>query len=377
MVDNLISTQLTRRGLLKRSAVSAFAVGGGAALLSACGDDSKARGGTGSASEPSSAPKASAVTGTAVYLNYPGWIGPQTVKHFESKFPGAKIEQTATGMESLSGVALTVAQNPTAYDMLLASTDIAEQLAAGDLTMPISEENVPALKYVNPRVRELYPYGLPLETGYSGFAYRRDLIDEDLTSWEDFWRIAPSQSRKITAVGIDRPIIGAALNYLGFDSNTTTQSELDAALKALEELKPHVLSFKTTGTGQSLKDGSAVMALGYNFDIVPVVQEDPRLVWVTPSEGTTGYIEGIVGVSQTDNADTVRAFMDFCLQPAEYADFINEVNTPRVTTNADDLIDKNLLDPIYDLPDDAQMLKFLGPDATKAYNRLWSEFQAS
>ena len=377
MVDHLISTQLTRRGLLKRSGVAAFAVGGGAALLSACGNDSNASGGTGPVGGLSSPPEASAVTGTAVYLNYPGWIGPETVNHFQSKFPGAKIEQTATGMESLSGVALSVAQNPNAYDMLLASTDIAEQLAAGNLTLPINEDNVPALKLVDPQVRKGFPYGMPLETGYLGFAYRRDLIDEDLSSWADFWRVAPSQSRKITVVGIDRAVIGAALNYKGFDGNTTSQSELDAALQALEEIKPHVLSFKTTGVGQTLKSESAVMALGYNFDVVPAVQEDSRLVWVTPSEGTMGYIEGIVGVSKTDNPDTVRAFMDFCLQPAEYAPFINEVNTPHVTTKPNPQIDKNLLDPRFDLPPDVQMLKFLGADATKAYNRLWSQFQAS
>jgi len=372
-----MAAQLSRRGLLKRSALAAVAVGGGAALLSACGSDStspvkKAA----AAGGPGAPPKASAVTGTAVYLNYPDWIGKDTVANFQAKFPGAKIKQTAAGFDSVSGVAQTVAQNPGAYDMLLADVSIAQQLQAGGFLLPVSEANVPGLKNIEPRLKELYPYGMPLDTGYTGFAYRRDLIDEDLKTWADFWRVAPAHAHKITVVGIDRSIVGAALNLNGADANSTKQADLDAAKKSLLELKPNVLSFKTFGVGQTLEDGSAVMALGYNYDIVPAVQKDPRLVWVTPEEGTGGYVEGIAGVSKTDVADTVRAFMDYCIQPDDYAGFVNLTHSPRTSSIADDKIDKAMLDPLFDLPENVQIFKFLGGEGTKAFSRVWSEVQA-
>src|SRR5689334_14053669 len=105
---------MTRAEVLRRAAAMGVGVSS-LGILGACGNNSTAPGGTSGGSAATGGPPAAAdVKGNIVLLNYPGWIGPHTVSGFERKYPGTKVKETASGFESLSGVAQSVAQNPQA-----------------------------------------------------------------------------------------------------------------------------------------------------------------------------------------------------------------------------------------------------------------------
>jgi spermidine/putrescine transport system substrate-binding protein len=372
-VGDVVRDRLERRVLLRRAMGAALGIGAGS-LLAACGDGSSS---SGPKTSPSSAPSAADVSGTAVYLNYPGWIGSDNVADFEVKYPNAKIKQTASGFESLGGVAQTIAQDPKAYDMLLGDTVIAGQLDAGDLLLPIDESNVPSLSLVQPRMRELFPWGMPLDNDTLGIGYRTDIVKEPITSWADFWNAAPNYSNQIVLCGIDRYTLGCALVYLGLDPNTSSESDLNRAQDAVLQLKSDVLAFKVSNIAQPLLDGSAALTMGYSYETAAAMQKNPNIAWVFPSEGTVATIEGTLGVAATDVPDVVRAWMDFEMQPENYVDFIKDTDAPRVSNAIDDQLPKWLTSKVLDVPDNATIIKFVGADGTKLYNQTWSEIQAA
>jgi spermidine/putrescine-binding protein len=178
-------------------------------------------------------------------------------------------------------------------------------------------------------------------------------------------------------LGVDRSALGAALPYKGFDSQSTDPGQLEQARDAILAIKPDILAFKVTGLGQSLLNHESDLVLANNYEIAAAMQSDPNIGFVTPDDGTVGYVEGIIGVAQTDVPDVSRAFMDFMIQPASYADFVNTTKSARTSNAADSLIDKSLLDSVLELPANAQMLKFLGTDGTSAVSRAWSGVQAN
>src|SRR6185369_14205569 len=80
---------MRRRELLARAAQMGIALPALGAFGAACGSGSSS-----SSSPPSSSgpPK-----GTAVLLNYQGWMGKHTVADFEKAYPGAGIKQASLG----------------------------------------------------------------------------------------------------------------------------------------------------------------------------------------------------------------------------------------------------------------------------------------
>jgi spermidine/putrescine-binding protein len=362
---------ISRRSLLRRGAATAAALSGLGIVASACGDDDDD---SGDASKPATP---ESLAGTVVFLNYPAWIGSASIKPFEAKYPKVEIKENSTALvESVAGTAVKVAQNPGAYDWLLADVPIQKQLDAGGFVYDLDFERIPNIGAVGERFRKEYPLGVPTDYGKIGFAYNSDVVTEKPQSWADLWEIAPKYSRKITALNIDRDIIGAALLYKGFSVNDIEDAALDAAKSALLELKPHIQAFKSVEVAKGLVNGSTAIAITGDYDIALVKAEQPKVEWVVPEEGFVGYLEGWTAVSETESIDIFYAFSDFAISPPQYAEAIEATGAAWVQEDIVKLLPKNLADSdiigTKDL-DKVEFLDYIGPEGIEKVSKLWSQ----
>jgi len=373
--DNFFSSPMTRRRMLSRAAMLAAGAAGGSALLSACG------GGSGTNSGPASStlsgpPAPESVKGSAVYLNYPGWIGSNTIADFHKQYPGAEIKESASGFETSTSVAQAIGQNPKAYDLLLLNNDIAQRLAAANLILPIDEKTVPSLALVEDRFRKAIPNTMPIDTDTFAIGYRKDIIKEPPRTWADVWRLATQYNQKVIFTGMDRPALGIALIYKGFKADSTDANELTQAKDALLEIKPHVLAFKVSDLAQPLADGTAVLSVGLSYEFVSLMADNPNIDVAFPEDGTVFDVEAIAAVSATQSPEIALTFLDFVMRPPNYANFINTTRAARVSTAADSMIDKVLLSPKMDVPANATMQGFPGVEGAKAVTLAWQQFQS-
>src|SRR5262245_9259939 len=117
-----VTRSLTRRQMLVRSAqVGALSALGLAAV--ACGDDE----GSGT-SQASAGSTAAPLEGQIVFMNYPGWIGEDTVSGFEAANPGVTVKQVEGLTSGTAAAAAQVNQNKDTYDMTLGGPVLGEQL---------------------------------------------------------------------------------------------------------------------------------------------------------------------------------------------------------------------------------------------------------
>ena len=367
------AARISRRSLLRRGGA---AVAGLASLnlLAACGDDEQASGtstGQGSGSAPAT------LAGSVVFLNYPAWIGSNSIKPFEAEHPDVEIKEDTTALvESVAGTAVKVAQNPGAYDFLLADVPIQKQLDEGGFVYKLDFARIPNYQNINQQFRDAYPLGVPTDFGKIGFGYRTDIVKERPTSWEELWAIAPKYSRKITALNIDRDILGAALKYKGFSVNSVEDSELEAAKQAVLELKPHLEAFKSVEVAKGLVSGQTAIAITGDYDIALVQGEEPKIEWVSPEEGLPAYLEGWTAVSKTENIDIFYEFADFGISPEQYAAAIAATGSSWVQDGIAKLLPENLQKSKTIGPGDLDKVEFLdyiGAEGTKKVARVWNE----
>jgi len=357
---------ISRRTLIRRGAAGAAALSGLGMLASACGDDDE---GTTTAAQN--------LAGTVVFLNYPAWIGSNSIKPFEAKYPEVDIKENSTALvESVAGTAVKVAQNPSAYDWLLADVPIQKQLDEGGFVYDIDFERIPNIEAVGERFREEYPLGVPTDYGKIGFAYNSDVVTEQPKSWADMWDIAPKYSNKITALNIDRDIIGSALLYKGYSVNDTSDEALDAARDALLQLKPDIQAFKSVEVAKGLVTGDTAISITGDYDIALVKQEQPAIEWVVPEEGFTGYLEGWTAVSETESIDVFYAFANFGISPPQYAQAIEDTGAAWVQEDIVELLPKQLADSTIigtqDL-DKVEFLDYIGPEGIEKVSKIWNE----
>jgi len=373
-----IRVALSRRQLLRRAAQLGVGVPAAGWLLAACGGGSASSSG-GATGGAASAP--ARVEGTAILHNCAGWMGKDNIKHFRAKYPGANIKQVTAGDISSSATAQTLKANPDAYDFALGDQAFVGQALAADIIQDVDFDKVPNIANVDAKFHEAFSHGVPTDYGKVGIGYRKDMVSEPIASWADLWNLAPKYSGKIVFLDFDRDTIGSALRYKGFSGNTQDESELEQAKQALIDIKPHLLAIKGYDVAASLVKGDAAIVMDWDYDVALGQGQDANIEWVLPEEGAMAYLEGWSVIKGTDNLDLVHAFMNFFLQPKEYADFVNTTGTAYVMDAATPYIDASISKNSALIVDPATLEKvefenFLG-EATALYSKAWDEFKSA
>ncbi len=373
-----LTIALSRRRLLRRGAAIGAGLPAAAWLMAACGGGSSSGS---SIADTSGPPPASAVTGTAVLQNYAGWMGKNNVSDFHTKYPNANIKQVSTAAISSSATAQLLKANPGAFDFALGDVAFIGQATAAGIIQPVDFNAVPNIKYVDPKFREAFAGSVPTDYGKVGIGYRKDLVSEAITSWADVWQLAPKYSGKIVLLDYDRDTLGSALHYKGFSGNTTDPSQIDAGKDALIQIKPHLLAVKGYDVAATLINGDAAIVMGWDYDVALAQAQNPNIEWVLPSEGAMAYLEGWNVIKDTKHLDVVNGFLNFFLEPKQYANFVNTLGTAFVMKAATPFIDKSISSNNALIVDPSTLAqveieKFLG-EATALYTKAWEEFKSA
>lgn len=358
--------QVSRRTLLAWAAAA-----GPAAWLAACGNDDAVAPGT---TAPGATP-----TGTLNLLNFAGWAGPTTYADFATAFPGASVNEIAWASNDDT---ITKARNRLGdLDVALVDNSTFPRLAALGVMAPLGA--VANMVHVGAGYKgntwdPQDQFFAPTDHGRTGIVYRRDLVTTPPTSWADFVAMTPEYSGRVAVLDYQRSVMGNLLVMLGRPGSSTDDAHLAEVRDVLLGLKPHLLAV-TGEVGKAVATGDAVMAMCDAYDAQLALTSNSDVVFVDPSEGQVGYLEGFVILDGPRN-DLARAFIDFFLEPVNYAAFINNVASPYVqpeNTGIDAVLRESpVINPPADVVEKLTFHEFLG-EAQGAWDAVWDAFGAA
>jgi spermidine/putrescine transport system substrate-binding protein len=169
-------------------------------------------------------------------LHWPGSLHRGNAGTFQREF-GVKIEfQTISSATEIISRTRDAENTP---DLITASDYTIRELVARNLLLELNHEQLPNLKHLSASFRDSREYDVGShfsvikEWGTLGFVYRSDIIDERLTSWADFWRMAERYSGKVAVFNSARETLGVALKMAGYSFNATSHAALEAAREQL------------------------------------------------------------------------------------------------------------------------------------------------
>jgi spermidine/putrescine-binding protein len=371
--DEPLLGSTTRRGFLRAGAALGVAGFGGSLLAAGAGASARvASGGAGSG------------PATIKLGGYDGWIGNREFAGFAKAFPGSKVEQVVINVDGDRIAKL--ATDPSVVDiMLITEVDVSRIVALG-LAQKIDLSKVPnyakvasSFKFGAASLKN--PVSVATDYGKVGFGYRKDLVAEKLTSWADVWKVAPKYSGKITFLDYNMQTIPSTLKMLGYSASSTNESEIKAAGKKLQEIKPHLQSFTSSNMAKGLLDGSAVIAMDWDYDMFAAMQKNSNIAWVNPKEGMLAYLDTWVAINKSSHLDVVWDFMNFHFAPKNYANFINTTGAAFCESAARKDIDPAIAHSPVMYPPKAILdrVEFLKPVGTaqQYYDQVWQQIKAA
>ncbi|CAN7720393.1 ABC transporter substrate-binding protein [Variovorax sp. LjRoot290] len=197
---------------------------------------------------------------------------------------------------------------------------------AEDVVQPLSEERIPNMKSVRPRLKDLYDgKGVGHEFVSFGIAYRTDLVKAPPKSWADLF--SPSFANQIALPDIVSPG-GWELLMMGAKLNGGSESNLDPGLAAVEKIRGGVKRFyKNQTEAANLLDTGEAPIVGVISDFRAYAMQDAGkpIGFVRPAEGAIPSLVSFHIAKNTAHTEKCEKFIDFALSVQGQTAFCNEL----------------------------------------------------
>ena len=335
---------------------------------------------------PATEPPAPVAAPEVQLFNWTEYIDPEIYALFEQEYGIRVVENNFASNEELLA---KLQGGASGYDVIFPSDYTVSIMIQEGMLAPLDHSLLSHLGNLGERFRQPpydpgNTYCVPYQWGTTGLGYNAAEIEEP-TSWAALFEPDPGAPWYGRATMLDDPreAFGAALIYLGYNVNSTSEAELQQARDLLIRAKHGLLGYDSDQYEDLLAAGETLLAHGWNGDILMGQAENPDIAYTVPGEGGVIWIDNMcipTGLSP-ERTRAAHLFIDFILRP-EIGAMVSEFTyfaTPNQAAEA--LLSPDLLaDPaVYPAPEVVDRLQFLQPlgEFESVYQRMWDEVKAA
>lgn len=276
------------------------------------------------------------------------------------------------------------------FDVVIASDYKVGEMIQLNLLRKLDFGKIRNFKFVDEKFRKPpfdpnQEYSVPYMWGTTGIGYNKDVVKEDFEGFEiifDESKIS-KYSKKVVLVDEMREVFAAALKYLGYSINDTSEDHLNQAKELILKIKPHLLKFSAEQVKELLISGDAVLALGYSTDVYLASYQNKSVAYKIAGQGGTLWMDNLVVLSESKNVNVSHKFIDYMLRPAVEAlnsNYLFIANPCKVTVERGYVYpeiaeDPNIFPP-QEVLDKLEILRPFTQEERNLMGKLWSEIRA-
>jgi len=318
---------------------------------------------------------------TVNVYNWGDYIDPEVLDLFEEEYGIRVVYDTYATNEDLY---VKMKQGGNSYDVVIPSDYMIERMIREDLLMEINMDNISMFEKIDERFLNLdydpdNSYSVPYMWGTVGIIYNTTMVDRPLTSWADLWD--EEFDGEIIMLNSQRDTLAVALKKLGYSLNTRDIGELEEARDELIDQKPIVYAYLGDEVKDVIVGGEAGIAVVWSGDAVAMMDENPDLEYVIPSEGTNLWFDAMAIPANSQNPEAAEQFIDFMTRPEIAAMNADYIGYSSPIPEAVEMLDEEIQNSPVAYPSD-EMLEntevFKDPqDIISEYDRIWTEITSA
>ncbi|MBE6589179.1 MAG: spermidine/putrescine ABC transporter substrate-binding protein [Ruminococcaceae bacterium] len=284
------------------------------------------------------------------------------------------------------------------YDVIVPSDYMIERMVKDDLLMPLELDRLENYRYIDESFKgeNVYyegdsgnTYSVPYFYGMVGVIYNTGIVDENdeqIGSWDLMWD--EQYKGNILQFNNSRDAFGTALYKLGYDVNDYNEERWREALDELLTQKEIVQGYVMDEIFNKMKSDSAAIAAYYAGDYLSMYEENDKLSFFYPEEGTNIYVDAMCIPKGSQNYDLAMEYIDFmcrediAIENALYTYYASPlttvVNNPEYREAMAE-VHEDAIDILYGETANnvkTQAYLNLSPDGIRGLNILWEELKA-
>ena len=270
------------------------------------------------------------------------------------------------------------------YDLIFPSDYMVEKMIKEDLLQEIDYNNIPNYKNIDEQFRNSSydkdnKYSVPYLWGTFGILYNKDMVKEEIVSWDILWD--KKYEGNIMMLDSVRDSMGISLKRLGYSMNTEDSKEIEEAKEELKKQKPLVTAYGNDDLKDRLVGGEASMGIVYSGDALTLTEENDYLGYAIPKEGTNKWIDAMAIPKIAENKTEAETFIDFMLGAENAKTNIEYIGYSTPNKAALEILDDSyksnpIFNPSKEIIEKSEVFKDLNKDTLRKYDEAWIEIKS-
>lgn len=308
-------------------------------------------------------------------FNWSEYIDPELLAAFEAEAGIKVIESFFDSNEAMQPIVMA---GNSGHDVIVPSDYMVSILidAAGageNSVMPLIKDALPNLGNLAPEFASGLPYdptgdyAVPYQWGTTGLGVDLQAAGQNVPhTWGLIFDRSLAEEHgvigSVTLLNDPRETLGAALKYLGYSLNSTSEAELAEATALIADAKGWLTAFDSDQYDELLVTGETTVAHGYsgNFIVQFGEADDPdRYTYFVPDEGGTRWVDNMMVVADAPHPCSAHTFINFLLDAENGAALSNWNFYASPNAASLEFLDQELLDDPIVYPEDVSKLEFI------------------
>lgn len=321
-------------------------------------------------------------TTTINVLNYGENIGEGLIEEFEEEYDVKVNYKTFDEMEEMY---IEVASGKAEYDAVLVSDYMADRMIQEGLLQKLNKDNIENLNNMSENdLGQSYDinndYTVPFMNGSVGIIYNKDVVKEDVNSWDIMWN--DNYNKQIFVLDSQRDAIGMALKKLGYSLNSTDINELNEAKETLIDQRALSLTWGSDEVQDLVISGEVAIAMIWSGEGLNLAAEHENLEYIIPKEGANYWIDSWAIPYNAKEKEMSEKFINFVSGKDEAfrtADEIGYTSPNKLTIQMQDDEIKNNKYAYLDeeMIEKVESYKYLTQDELKLYDEVWTKVKTA
>ena len=313
---------------------------------------------------------------------------------------GKRVEVNYSTYSSNEAMYAKISSGAVNYDVIVPSDYMIERMISEGLLAKLDYSNIPSIGNILPQFQNAdydpdidggdgySDYSVPYLYGMIGIIYNTDIVkdEEDIGGWDLMWN--PKYEGNILQFNNSRDAFGSAMYYLGNpdDVNSDDEATWRKALEALKAQKPILQGYVMDEIYNKMENGSAAIAAYYAGDYLTMYENNDKLEFYYPKEGTNLYVDAMCVPAASQNKEIAERYIEFML--TEASAIANAEYTYYASPNKLVVENEDYIAYMNDIKEDAYE-KMYGTDEVKTssyrnltgdklllLNNLWEELKS-
>lgn len=273
------------------------------------------------------------------------------IAEFEEKY---NIKVNYTNYETNEELYSLLSSSNSSYDIVIPSDYMIEKLINEGLVQEINFDNIPNYKNIDEKYKNLpfdpdNKYSVPYTWGVVALCYNPEMTNgEEINGFSDLWN--KNLSGNILMMDNSRDAMAIAMQVCGITPDKFTKAEVDKAFAKLSEQKPLLKKYAMDQVFTEMEGEQAAIAPYYAGDIFTMIQNNDKLMYCLPEEGSDFFVDSMCIPTSAQNKEGAEKFINFMLEAevgAENAQYIGYAspNTEAVKLLPEEIRNSELIYP--------------------------------